>query len=454
MSRTEESLVVCEQCGLAHRWHPVRPRQVARCDRCEAVLGRGRRLHLEAVLALTVTAAILFLIGISTGVLTLRLRGGTESTTLPGAILVAWQDGRPIVATVAAVTALIAPAVFIALRLYVLTPLAVGRVPPGFAWCVRLLHLASRWSMIEVFMIGGLLSLVRLSAMADATPGPGLFALGATTLLFAAIESAGLKHLWWRLPATPLGPADRPGDAATATPELSGPDPASTAAAAAAPLLLGCESCGLVSANVLGAGAAGLEQHCPRCDHALRLAKPLSLQRTWAFAIAAAVFYVPANTLPIMVTTSAFDRQEHTLLGGIHELWVDGSWALSIIVFIASIAVPVLKVGALGLLAWSVKRASRWRRLERARLYRLIELVGHWSMLDVYVVVLLAATVRFGPLASVDAGPALLAFTAVVVLSMLATHSFDPKLIWRDAEPDAGSPPLPFPLPSHERQPA
>lgn len=212
--------------------------------------------------------------------------------------------------------------------------------------------------------------------------------------------------------------------------------------------LLGCESCGLVSATALAEDAPGWVQRCSRCGHALRMTKPYSVQRTWALVIAAAVCYVPANTLPIMLTSSAFDRREHTLIGGIHELWVDGSWLLSAIVFIASIAVPVLKIGALGLLAWTVRRAPHWRRMERARLYRLIDLVGHWSMLDVYVVVLLAATVRFGPLASVQPGPALIFFTAVVVFSMLATHSFDPKLIWRadDPAPDRRPPAL-----DHER---
>jgi paraquat-inducible protein A len=135
----------------------------------------------------------------------------------------------------------------------------------------------------------------------------------------------------------------------------------------------------------------------------------------------------------VLETTSALQYQEHTLLGGIHELWVDGSWALAVIVFIASIAVPVLKIGVLGLLAWTVRYAPGWRRLERARLYRLIEVVGHWSMLDVYVVVLLAATVRFGPLASVQAGPGLLSFAAVVVLTLLATWSFDPRMIWQES---------------------
>ena len=212
--------------------------------------------------------------------------------------------------------------------------------------------------------------------------------------------------------------------------------------AAIEPLLLGCESCGLVSANALCGNDDGHRiQHCPRCGHVLRARKPMSVQRTWACVIAAAVLYVPANALPIMTTTSTLQREEHTLLGGILELWHDGSWGLSVIVFIASIAVPVLKIGVLALLAWTVRRAPGWRRLERARLFRLIEGVGHWSMLDVYVVVLLAATIHFGSFASVRAGPGLLSFATVVVLTMLATYAFDPKLIWEgDADTSVAAP--------------
>lgn len=200
--------------------------------------------------------------------------------------------------------------------------------------------------------------------------------------------------------------------------------------------LLGCESCGLVATDLHCDRTGETVQRCTRCGHALRAQKPFAVQRTWACVAAAAVLYVPANVLPIMVTTNALQREEHTLLGGIHELWIEGSWLLAIVVFIASIAVPVLKISVLGLLAWSVRKAPAWRRLERARLYRLIETVGHWSMLDVFVVVLLGATVRFGPLASVEPGPALLSFAAVVVLTLLATWSFDPRLIWRDGEVD------------------
>ena len=152
------------------------------------------------MLALTVAAAAVWLVAIGAPLMSISLRGGSEAATLPEAIADAWRGGQEIVAVVAAVTALIAPAAFIGLRLYVLTPLLRGKRLPGFAWCVRALHQAGRWNMVEVFTVGVLLSLVRLAGLAETSPGPGLFALGALTMLFAAIESAGLKHLWWQAP--------------------------------------------------------------------------------------------------------------------------------------------------------------------------------------------------------------------------------------------------------------
>lgn len=198
--------------------------------------------------------------------------------------------------------------------------------------------------------------------------------------------------------------------------------------------LLGCECCGLVSAAVAPADGAAVRLRCPRCGHALHHRKPASVQRTWAWLAAALLLYVPANLLPIVTTAQVFQRESHTIAGGIAELWADGAWGLATIVFVASIAVPLLKIGVLALLAWSVRGAPAWRRLERARLYRLVEAVGHWSMLDVYVVVLLAGMLRFGGFASVQPERGLLPFAGVVVLTMLAARSFDPRLIWDDEE--------------------
>jgi paraquat-inducible protein A len=155
-----------------------------------------------------------------------------------------------------------------------------------------------------------------------------------------------------------------------------------------------------------------------------------------AWITTATVLYIPANVLPVMGTTSVLGREHHTILGGIAELWQSGSWELALIVFVASIAVPILKVGALGVLAFTAARRSRWRQMERARLYRLVEAVGHWSMLDVFVVVLLVGMVRFGAFATVQPEAGLLAFGGVVIATMLASSSFDPRLIWPEPAQD------------------
>lgn len=211
--------------------------------------------------------------------------------------------------------------------------------------------------------------------------------------------------------------------------------------------LYSCPTCGRVSQLVHPAAPGSGPLECPRCGTDLHHRLPGSLQRTWAYLIAASVLYIPANLLPIMSTSSVFEGEtRHTILGGIEELRSSGDWLLAAIVFIASIAVPMLKIGALLLLVVTAQRRSRWKQLERAQLYRMIEAVGHWSMLDIFVVVLLVGTIRFGPLAGVLPEPGLLAFGAVVVLTMLAAGSFDPRLIW--PEPDAAQqerrdPPLP-----------
>jgi paraquat-inducible protein A len=190
--------------------------------------------------------------------------------------------------------------------------------------------------------------------------------------------------------------------------------------------LIACDVCGLVQRAPAAAG----RWHCARCANTLHPRKPHSVQRTLAWLSVALVLYVPANLLPVMTTVNLLGRDSHTIGSGIVELWSTGSHELALIVFIASIVVPLGKVAALALLAFTAQRASRWRQRERAMLYRLVETVGHWSMLDVFVVVLLVGMVRFGVLATVEPGPGLLAFGAVVVATMLAASSFDPRLIW------------------------
>jgi paraquat-inducible protein A len=160
------------------------------------------------------------------------------------------------------------------------------------------------------------------------------------------------------------------------------------------------------------------------------------LQRSGALLVAAAMMYVPSNVLPVMTTFSVLQGGEkaHTLIGGIGELWANGSWDLALIVFVASIVIPMVKMLVLTLLIVSAQRRSVWRQRERAALYRMVDAVGHWSMLDVYVVVTLGGMLQFGALGAVEAQPGLLAFGAVVVLTMLSAQAFDPRLIWLQQE--------------------
>ena len=196
-------------------------------------------------------------------------------------------------------------------------------------------------------------------------------------------------------------------------------------ASAASLGLLSCHTCALVSRAPAAEGAV-----CPRCQSALHWRKPGSIGRTWAFLIAAMALYVPANTLPIMYTSSLFGSQDDTIMSGVVFLWEDGSWYLALIVFVASILVPLAKIIGLVVLLASLQLGWGRRRTERARLYRLVESIGRWSMLDIFVVALLVTVVQLTALASVHAGPAALAFGAVVVLTMFAAQSFDPRLIW------------------------
>ena len=194
--------------------------------------------------------------------------------------------------------------------------------------------------------------------------------------------------------------------------------------------LCACHGCGGLSELIPGIH----EMRCRRCGAALHLRKPNSIARTWAFLIASYIMYVPANVLPIMKTGSLFGSQSDTIMSGVAYLWHSGSWHLALVVFIASVLVPLAKMFCLSFLAISVQRGWTERALERTKLYRVLEFVGPWSMLDVFVVTILVALVQLKSLATIQPGPAAAAFGAVVVLTMFAAMAFDPRLLWEPKE--------------------
>ncbi len=169
---------------------------------------------------------------------------------------------------------------------------------------------------------------------------------------------------------------------------------------------------------------------CPRCGERLHYRKPNSISRTWALVIAAIIFYIPANLLPIMHTTSLGDTQSDTILSGVIYFVKTGSWHIALVIFVASIFVPLFKLIILVYLLISLRQKWQWRPLDSARLYRIIEAVGRWSMVDIYAVAILVALVKMDALATVEPGPGAFYFAAVVVITIFAVMSFDPRLIW------------------------
>ena len=192
--------------------------------------------------------------------------------------------------------------------------------------------------------------------------------------------------------------------------------------------LVSCHVCGLLSR--LNGSAA----HCPRCSARLHARKPDSLSRTWALVVLAYVLYIPANILPILESRALLTTESNTIMSGIVLFWESGSWLIAALVFIASIVVPMTKLLALTWLLVSVQMKSRARPYQRTQLYRMVEFIGRWSMLDIYVVALTVTLVQVGTLATIEVGPAALAFGTVVVVTMIAAHTFDPRLIWDAAE--------------------
>ncbi|MBT8364286.1 MAG: paraquat-inducible protein A [Deltaproteobacteria bacterium] len=194
--------------------------------------------------------------------------------------------------------------------------------------------------------------------------------------------------------------------------------------------LISCDSCHLLCER----GKRSADRVCPRCSASLHDRKPNSIARTWALVMAAFIFYIPANLLPITIVISLGKAQSDTIMSGVIYFIHTGMWPIALVIFLASIFIPLLKLLILIFLLISVQRKSSWRQQDRTRLYRITEIIGRWSMVDIFVVTILVALVHLGGLATIHAGPGAIFFGAVVVITIFAAMSFDPRLIWDTEE--------------------
>src|SRR5207302_10129736 len=295
--------------------------------------------------------------------------------------------------------------------LYVLIRLH-GERPPRhlrrvFGWAERL----RPWSMLEVFVFGVFVAYVKLGDLVTIRLATGVYALLALTFVLIWMDSAlDREAVWERL---------YHGNLRGGSQGLAG--------------AIGCETCGLVSVPRQD------DPRCPRCDSTLHERKPNSVARTWALVIAAAVLYIPANYYPVLSVVQLGAGQPSTILGGVEELLTARQYPLAALVFFASIAVPMLKLFGLSIMLITIQTGRvAWLR-DRTRLYHIVRFIGRWSMIDIFMESLLGALVVFGSVITIEPGAGALAFCAVVILTMFAAETFDPRLMWDAAAEREGA---------------
>ena len=412
-------LVACHECDALYRLRPLRPGEHSDCKRCGSRLAGRRKNGVQRAAAFFLGGAVLFFVANFFPFLSVDAGGQKNTVRLSTAVSELAVDGGLGVAFGVAFFLLVAPLVLVVGNLYILLPLLAGRSAPGSARVARFVRTMEEWAMVEVFFVGVLVSLLKLGALATLGFGVGFWALLAFVPCIAAARSILARHeLWARLAA------------AAHTPSPSTDVPHSDRPSAAARGLACCHACGSV-APVSG----DRHDNCPRCNAALHLRKQDSVARTFALTVASLLLYFPAMFLPIMAVGGIQGTEANTILGGVVTFWHHGSYLVAAIIFTASVLIPVAKLIALFWLCF-VTRAQRKRQPTEAdaitvtKVYRLTELVGRWSMVDVFVVAVLVATVQLGGLMQIRPGGAALAFAGVVVLTMLAALSYDPRLVW------------------------
>lgn len=410
MADVEEEVIACHECDGLHWRTRVPAGGRADCRNCGATLYRSIPHSLDRSLALFASAFVLLLIANSFPFLALEFGGRVESNRLASGGWALYQMGMGELGLLVFATSILFPLLSIGGMLYLLLPARFGKPAPGMGWVWRMVRGLMPWSLLGVFLLGTIVAVVKLQDMANVIPGIALFAFIGAMLAYAGGRASFEPHDLWKV--SPIRQLD-------------------AAVIRSGKPVLGCHTCGLLrprDANLL---------HCPRCGSGLHYRKSNSLQRTWALLVAAAVLFVPANVYPIMEVVQFGRGSPDTILSGVTKLIGAGMWGLGLLVFFVSIVVPLAKLLSLVWLLRSVERRSNWNPRDRTRLYRVTEMVGSWSMVDVFLVGLLTGLVSLDVLATIRPEIGATFFAGVVILTMFAAMSFDPRLIWDHADGNA-----------------
>lgn len=405
----------CHDCGLQQRV-PEQETGDVFCVRCNRRLRRFVRNSLGEGFALALAGLVVLAIALTMPFITVDFAGRQHHSDLVTGIWEFTTLGFYELAFFVLLTTIIAPSVSWVLIVTIPILLRLPKPPriliPMVLWIERL----APWAMVEVYLIALFVSYTKLADLAKVSFGPAVYAMAAMMLVTVAL-AARIDHgaYWTALEKRGVTRRPPPSDVGRS---------------------YSCHGCGLLLR--LWSRVRGQHLACPRCGSSVHHRKPNSQKRCTALLIAAALFYIPANAYPVMTMISLGKTYPSTILGGVMELIDLGSWPLALIIFVASVAVPGLKIIALAFLLITTQIGTPWRLHDRARIYRMVEVIGRWSMTDVFVVSVLIALVQVGQLATFFPGLGATCFAAVVVLTMMAAMTFDPRVMWDRAGMNRG----------------
>ena len=373
-------------------------RQTAMCRRCDGTLAGPATGRVERPLALATASLVLLLASIIWPLMTVSSLGAARQSWLETCVTALWGQGFLSLAALVATFTIALPCLYLGMLMWVLIALRLelgGPLGPLFRWVQHL----RPWMMIEVYLVGCFVAYSRIKVVSTIEIGIGGWCLlGASLLFLLTLTQLDGRTVWGALPVN--------------------------AAIGRGKETIACTVCDLIVT------AATEGSHCPRCAATLHVRKPDAIRRTTALVVTGFLLYVPANVIPVLTTVRLGRADENTILSGVLELVHNDLWPLAIIVFSASIILPLLKLCGLTWMLIATRLRSRRLLIGRTRFYRMIDLVGRWSNIDVFAVSVLIAALRFGALTEVHAGNGLVAFAAVVIITMVATSVFDTRLMW------------------------
>jgi paraquat-inducible protein A len=411
-----DDITACPDCDLLLPLPQVPEGHSGVCPRCAKTLQRKTADSIVKTLAFSIAGLLLYLPAMLLPLMTFRSFGFSDTANILESIVNFYLNEYYFVALMVLLSAVIFPLLLLSIMLIISLHLQMRRYPSYLAKLLRIyLHL-EEWAMVEVYLLGIMITIIKMVDTSEITYHAGIFCFTGLVLITLAISTVIDKHLFWQL-------IEGAGEHSGAKNTKAQTARVARGTGAENGIIL-CHLCHKLSPSTLEG------EDCPRCGETLHSRLPGAISRTWALVITSAIFLAPANLLPIMRVDFLGIPDRSTILDGIIYFFQSGSYGIGLIIFTASILVPVFKIVGLMILLLSRRPCGAGLLSQKARMYRYIAFIGRWSMLDIFVIALLTVLVDFGVFTSIHAAPAATYFCIVVASTMFAAITYDPRIMW------------------------